>query len=89
MLREPFKITWLDAKREPKEPANPDHPEGLDVDVSAGAARACVVSLPYPADRCGSYVIICNTCGRTAACSTAGRDDDPRSIKIACKEKLN
>jgi hypothetical protein len=41
--------------------------------------------LPYPAKRIGHYRIECELCGLRVACTTAGRPDDPRSIRIACK----
>jgi hypothetical protein len=41
--------------------------------------------LPYPAPRCGKYLINCETCGQTIMVTTAGRRDDPRTVKIACE----
>lgn len=80
-----MKVTWLDGKRSPQCPPNPNYPTGLDIDVSNGANKTCTVPLPYPAKRIGSYVIECPVCGAKTACTTAGRPDDPRSIKVACK----
>ncbi len=77
-------VTWLDAKREPRVAPNPLYPKGKDVDVSAGAARSCSTPLPYPAPRCGVYMIECEDCGLRVGVTTAGRADDPRSVKIAC-----
>lgn len=80
-----FKIQWKDAGREPQCAPNPAYPEGIDLDASSGAAVACVAALPYPAKRIGAYTVKCKVCGVKVACTTAGRPDDPRSIKVACK----
>jgi hypothetical protein len=81
-------VIWHDGKREPQCPPNPTYPKGVDLDASHGAERTCTVKLEYPAPRCGAYSIRCNVCGVTAACTTAGRPDDPRSVKLACKEPI-
>lgn len=78
-------VVWHDAGREPVCAPNPKYPTGIDLDVSKGAFPNCTASLPYPAKRCGSYTVACETCGMRVMCTTAGRLDDPRSIKIACK----
>jgi hypothetical protein len=78
------KVTWIDGHREPKLPPKPDYPDGIDLDVSAGAKLNCTVALSYPAKRCGFYLIICSGCDQRTLVTTAGRRDDPRSIKIAC-----
>lgn len=79
------KVEWIDSGREPQGAPDPRFPDGMEVDISGGAARACTVSLPYPARRCGMYAIACSVCGLTSVVSTAGRPDDPRSLKIACR----
>jgi hypothetical protein len=81
------KIDWIDQRLEPKNKADPRYPDGIDLDCSAGAANTCLVKLPYPARRIGYYVITCKHCGLTGMVTTAGRSDDPRSIKMKCKEK--
>lgn len=80
-----MKITWHDAGREPRERPNPAYPNGIDLDASGGSMPTCTATLPYPAKRCGSYTVECETCGSRVGCTTAGRADDPRSIKVACK----
>lgn len=79
------KVTWHDAGREPQCAPNPAYPQGIAVDVSMGVARTCEIPLPYPARRCGHFRIECLTCGLRIAISTAGRPDDPRSVRMACK----
>jgi hypothetical protein len=79
------RIQWIDGKAEPKNPPNPRYPLGIDLDMSKGADRSCQVTLPYPAKRIGYYDVECTDCGIRVAISTAGRADDPRSAKIACK----
>lgn len=77
-------IRWIDRHREPQCPPNPDYPAGKDVDMSNGADKTCEAPLPHPAPRCGYYIVECETCGFRAVITTAGRPDDPRSVKIAC-----
>lgn len=78
-------VTWVDRGREPQCATDPRWPTGIDLDVSEGAEIACTVELPWPAKRCGLYIILCSECGLKAALTTAGRADDPRSLTLACK----
>lgn len=78
-------VEWIDGGREAQNPPNPDYPAGLDLDLSKGAKAACFISLPYPAKRCGYYLVTCDLCGLKSIVSTAGRADDPRSVRVACK----
>jgi hypothetical protein len=82
-----LKITWIDRGYEPKQPANPDYPHGIDVDLTGGdrLARSCKAELPYPAKRVGYYAVSCAGCGFRTIVTTAGRPDDPRSVKLPCK----
>jgi hypothetical protein len=64
---------------------NPDFPDGIDMDVSEGQT-ACAVDLPYPAPECGAWIVRCMACGMSVAVTAAGRPDDPRTLKMACKE---
>lgn len=75
---------WHDRNREPQCAPDPAFPNGMDVDMSDGAARTCSIELPYPAKRCGIYVIQCDKCGQTNAMTTAGRPDDPRTVLMGC-----
>jgi hypothetical protein len=84
-VRPHFEIEWRDAGKEPKVAPNPDYPKGIDLDCSNGAAVVCQTPLPYPARRIGSYIVECRICGIRVGCTTAGRPDDPRSLKVACK----
>lgn len=81
----PFKIEWHDSGREPQVAPNPAYPNGIDLDLSPEGAHACTATLPYPAPRCGIYAIECRFCGIRVALTTAGRPDDPRSVRIPCK----
>ncbi len=78
-----FKLTWEDHGREPQCPPNPAYPDGIDVDASFGKT-SCIARLPYPAKRCGLYVVECEICGIRVGITTAGRPDDPRSVKVPC-----
>jgi hypothetical protein len=81
-----LKVQWIDAGREPpKEPPHLGYLNGRDIDISGCAANTCSIPLPYPAKRCGRYEIECDQCALTAAVSTTGRSDDPRWLKVACK----
>lgn len=80
-----MKIEWHDAWREPQCAPDPRYPDGIDVDCSDGAQVTCTAQLPYPAKRCGQFSIFCETCHQFILITTAGRVDDPRSVKIACK----
>lgn len=81
-----WQIEWVDFKREPKCPPNPNYPDGVDIDCSHGATRVCEAPLVHPTKRCGAYMVKCRICGVTAAVTTAGRPDDPRSLKMACRQ---
>lgn len=83
-----FDIRWHDAKREPTQQPDPRYPDGIDLDLAGPLQPACSTLLPYPAKRCGAFLIRCTTCGWTGVVSTAGRPDDPRSVRIPCKAKL-
>jgi hypothetical protein len=79
-------VHWIDSGREPRAAPNPEYPDGIHLDLSNGAERVCEVKLePYPTRRCGLFVLKCDVCGMSAGITTAGRPDDPRSAKLACK----
>jgi hypothetical protein len=84
---EQIKVTWFDHQREPQCEPNPAYPNGMDVDLrSSKSVRAsCVADLPYPAARCGVYLVVCEKCGYSVAITTAGRPDDPRKVTLPCK----
>lgn len=77
---------WVDSGYRAQEPANSAYPDGVKIDLSQGAKWSCVVELAlYPAPRCGYFIISCNRCGHRAMVTAAGRRDDPRSVRLACK----
>ena len=82
-----FKIEWIDKHREPTCPAMPEYPNGIDVTFAKPGQKSCKVDVPYPAKRCGMYVIECEECGLRVAATTAGRADDPRSVRIPCEKR--
>jgi hypothetical protein len=79
-----LKVEWIDGGREPKNKPDPDFPEGRDLD-SAGDRKSCQTALPWPARRIGYYYVACDVCGTNALITTAGRSDDPRSVRLPCK----
>lgn len=85
LMRPELLVTWVDGGRWPKCTPHPDYPHGKDIDASMGQEPACQTALPYPAKRCGHYRVVCARCGITAVVTTAGRPDDPRSFKVACR----
>lgn len=80
-------IEWHDHEREPQCVSDPRFPNGIEFDLSDGQEQACTAELPYPAKRCGVYRIECLLCGTSAAVTTAGRPDDPKSLKLPCTLK--
>lgn len=80
-------IKWIDAGREPTCKPDPAYPTGIDIDLSKGKPIFCRTALPYPAKRCGAFEVSCPKCGALALITTAGRPDDPRSLKLACRSE--
>lgn len=85
-----LKAVWKDSGREPQCSPDPEFPHGIDADVSEGAVKTCSLDLPYPAKRCGIFVVQCDECGQVTALTTAGRPDDPRRVTLGCySQQLN
>lgn len=83
-------VKFNDSGREPTQKPNPAYPDGMDVRLhGAGDKKYCTRNLPYPAPRCGTYSIICRTCAYSAIITVAGRRDDPRTITLPCKNRLD
>jgi hypothetical protein len=81
-----LKIEWIDRGFDPRNPPDPNFPNGVDADLRSNRdAPSCKTDLPYPARRCGQYVIECGKCGLRVMVTTAGRRDDPRSVLMTCK----
>jgi hypothetical protein len=80
-----FAVEWHDHEREPQHPPDPNYPFGIDIEAALPGAKSCKVALPYPARRCGVYFVECQECGARIATTTAGRPDDPRSIRFGCR----
>lgn len=84
-----FNVKWIDSGKEPKCAPNPNYPYGKDIDATNGAKHTCSTKLPYPAKRCGVYIVECKRCGYRIALTTAGRPDDPRSVTVACTRQFD
>ena len=82
-----IKFKFLSHNRKAKVAPNPEYPDGIDVDLSSGAKLNCGAPLPYPAECCGVWFVHCSTCNLNILVTAAGRADDPRSVKLACKLK--
>jgi hypothetical protein len=78
-------VTWIDRHMWPQVAPNRAYPHGIDIDLSQGASATCETALPYPAKRIGYFMVKCDTCGQNTVVTTAGRADDPRSVKVACR----
>lgn len=78
-------VEWSGAGRGPQEPSDPLYPHGKDVDVSEGAKAVCETALQCPAPECGLWIVRCDACGVKVGVTAAGRPDDPRSFKMACR----
>ena len=74
--------------RRAKVAPNPKHPSGIDIDLAPGV-NGCTTRLPYPAECCGVWLVRCSVCETSAAITAAGRADDPRSVKLACKHRTH
>lgn len=79
-----FTVKWIDRGRAPTQRPDPMYPRGVDVDT--GQRPACSTVLPYPAPRVGMWWVECRACGTTMLVTAAGRQDDPRSVAVACKQ---
>lgn len=88
-MEQALTVEFLDANREPKCAPNPEFPNGKDVDASFGSPDTCSAEIPYPAPRCGVMLVKCKKCGLTIGLTVAGRIDDPRSVKVACRQTIN
>jgi hypothetical protein len=81
-----LRVKWRDGGREPQCAPDPSYPDGIDIDLRLDKGRpSCSTDLPYPAKRCGAFIIECLHCGIRVGLATAGRLDDPRSVIIPCK----
>lgn len=80
-----LRISWHDDHRWPQCQPDARYPKGIDLDLTGGEGPICSTPLPYPARRCGKYLIDCDTCGLRVLVTTAGRPDDPRSVKLRCR----
>lgn len=82
-----LEVQWFDRGFVATKPADPRYPIGMDiVEPSFDPEQpSCSTALKWPAPRCGHHVVLCDTCGKSITVTTAGRLDDPRSLKINCK----
>jgi hypothetical protein len=87
-MADQFIIRWEDAHQEPQVAPNPNYPNGIDLDLTTVGMPSCETALPYPAKRIGMYFITCIKCGLRLGVTTAGRPDDPRSVRVSCKTEF-
>lgn len=80
-----FRIQFQSEGRQARNPPNPAYPNGLHADISDGASKTCTIDLTYPAECVGTWIAECEACHKRIAITAAGRTDDPRTVKVACK----
>lgn len=79
-------VEFVSHHRKPQVAPDPRYPNGIDIDLTDGAKIACLADLPYPAECCGVLMVRCKNCGYSVAITTAGRPDDPRTVKLPCQK---
>lgn len=84
-MSEQFSVRWHDFGRDPQIAADPNYPDGVDIDLAHGQEPSCKLDLEHPTKRCGIWLIVCRRCNGRVGLTTAGRDDDPRSVTIPCR----
>jgi hypothetical protein len=82
---ETLSVRWFGTGRKAQCQANPNYPNGIDLDMSSGRVVICATELPYPAPEVGQWRISCQRCGLSILVTAAGRTDDPRSVRVSCK----
>ena len=87
MPNDNLKVTFLSHSRQSRSAPDPLFPDGIDIDLSKGQP-SCMVALPYPAECCGAWLIVCRTCRQNYVLTAAGRPDDPRTVRLPCEAKL-
>lgn len=88
-MEQALNVKWIDGGREPQCAPNPNYPNGIDLDMSKGAAKTCTANLRYPALRIGHHIVTCPVCKQRVSVTTAGRVDDPKTVKLACMATVN
>lgn len=82
-----FSIEAINRRGPPQCPANPAYPNGIDVGADRTSDTSCRAELPYPAPERLVWLVRCTRCGASAAVTAAGRPDDPRSVRVTCRER--
>jgi hypothetical protein len=72
----------------PKCAPDPAYPAGVGLQGAAPGVPSCRADLPYPAPERLVWQVRCRRCGYAVAITAAGRPDDPRSVTVPCREKL-
>lgn len=80
-----IRVSFIDSGRTAQYPPDPAYPMGTIADLTRGKTPTCRVDLPYPAPRCGQWVVGCTRCHQVNVITAAGRVDDPRRVILACK----
>ena len=86
-MSDQWDIRFIGAGRKAQNPPNAEYPDGIDLDISEGKP-SCSTPIPYPAPEVGKWLVHCKTCDNLSMITAAGRPDDPRSMTIPCKLKV-
>ena len=82
-------VYFIDAGHRSDERPDPAFPTGRRVNIDGPLPTAlCCYNLPYPAPRCGTYVVECLECPVRHEIPVNGRSDDPYIITMPCKKQL-
>lgn len=83
-----FTVMATGRRGPPQRPPDPRYPEGMDLTEAAPGVPSCRAELPYPAPERLVWIVRCRRCGLSLAITAAGRADDPRSVTVPCRGKL-
>lgn len=67
-------------------PSDPDFPNGKLIDLAL-EKPGCIAKLPWPAQECGSWIVLCRKCHLRIMITATGRKDDPHLIILPCKTR--
>ena len=84
-----FDVAFIDKGHKANCKPDPKYPDGMPVNLAPNPiVKTCTRNLPYPAPRCGLYVVTCRQCGFDAILTVAGRPDDPNMVTMPCRGRM-
>lgn len=79
-----LKAEFFTEGKKPTQPPDPAYPNGIDVDISKGKSPWCWIRLPK-VETTGLMLVTCEECDLRIMITMAGRPDDARSYRMACR----